>query len=46
MEVNNFQILLIGVTFHFQHVQKLIGNVLIKMLKVGTGGLRVKSIKM
>ena len=30
MEVYYFQILLINVTFYFQHVLKLIGNVLIK----------------
>ena len=30
MEVNNVQILLIGVTFDFKHVSKMIGNVLKK----------------
>ena len=30
MEVNFRQILRIGVTFYFQHLKKLLGNVLIK----------------
>ena len=33
MEVDYFQILLIDITFNFQHVEKLIGNMLIKNVK-------------
>ena len=46
MEVYYFQILLIGVTFYFQHILKKIDIVLVKNVKktniIGTSGLRVK----
>ena len=44
MEVNDFEILLIDVTFYLQHVQKLVLNVILKNEKpniIGTGGERV-----
>ena len=49
MEVNDFQILLIGVTFYLQRVQKLVLNVLIKIILknlniICTGGQSVKCV--
>ena len=43
-DVNDFEILLIDITFHLQHVQKMICDVLIKKKKneMGSGAYRVE----
>ena len=40
MDVNDFEILLIDVLLYLKHVQKLVFNVLVEILKnvIGTGG--------
>ena len=46
MVINGFKIVLIEVTFHLEHVQKAVFNVLVKKTKnENNRGLRLKGLK-